>query len=388
MSQPLGGLSKKTLALLTLAVLAAHALVLQLAPVQLGLEVGENGDQRALSPAFTTRQIEPAAKAATAPTTQAPSKSGPAAPQQPVLAKKQSKVPAVSVNSSEYAINSVALGKSEPAVVSPPPGAPEPLPVNASAPAAASSTVASMPPATTGTSSLTTAALPGLPPGEAITVVTGVRLPPSVRLEYDMRGSAKGLNYQASSELDWRNSGTQYEARMTVSAFLLGSRSLFSSGQITATGLAPTRFLDKSRSEQAAHFEADKGKITFSANTPDAPWAAGAQDRVSVFLQLGGVLAAAQNDPAAFPVGSSITLYTVGPREADTWTFVLEAIETLPLLGSDTNAIKLTRKPRREFDQRVEVWLAPALGYLPVRNRVTQPNGDFIDQQLKALIKP
>jgi hypothetical protein len=39
------------------------------------------------------------------------------------------------------------------------------------------------------------------------------------------------------------------------------------------------------------------------------------------------------------------------------------------------------RNPRREFDQRVELWLAPALGYLPARIRITEANGDYIDQK-------
>ena len=44
-------------------------------------------------------------------------------------------------------------------------------------------------------------------------------------------------------------------------------------------------------------------------------------------------------------------------------------------------AFKLTRAPRREFDTRVELWYAPSMNYLPVRIRVTQANGDFIDQK-------
>ena len=50
--------------------------------------------------------------------------------------------------------------------------------------------------------------------------------------------------------------------------------------------------------------------------------------------------------------------------------------------------LKLTRKPRREYDQKVEVWFAPSLGFLPVRNRITQANGDFVDQQLKSVARP
>ncbi len=212
--------------------------------------------------------------------------------------------------------------------------------------------------------------------------VSAINLPGSARLQYKVVGLSKSLNYQATAELIWKTSGDTYEAALKVSAFLVGSRSMTSVGQITATGLAPTRFADKSRQELAAHFEPAKGKIIFSGNTPDAPWVEGAQDRVSVFLQLGGILAA---KPANFPAGASVTLYTVGPREAEPWTFVVEAQESLDLLGAPMQTLKLTRKPRREFDQKVEVWYAPALGYLPVRNRITQASGDFVDQQLSEI---
>ena len=131
--------------------------------------------------------------------------------------------------------------------------------------------------------------------------------------------------------------------------------------------------------------EEDKGKISFSANTPDAPWLRGAQDRLSVFLQLGSLLAGA---PASYPVGSSVSLYTAGPREADTWTFTVESEETLQLPAGEAATLKLTRKPQRDYDQTVEIWFAPSMSYLPVRSRITQQNGDFVDQQLRVVEKP
>jgi hypothetical protein len=207
-------------------------------------------------------------------------------------------------------------------------------------------------------------------------------LPGSARLSYAMTGSAKGLNYRAKAELDWSNAGSSYDARMTVSALFLGSRTLTSRGQIGDQGLAPQRFSDKARSEVAAHFEPDKNQISFSANTPSVPWIKGAQDRVSVFLQLGGML---KGDPAGFPPGSNISMYTVGPRDADIWTFLVGDEETLTLPFGVLSTIKLSRQPRREFDQKVEIWYAPSLGYLPVRSKITQHNGDFVDQQLSAL---
>jgi hypothetical protein len=42
----------------------------------------------------------------------------------------------------------------------------------------------------------------------------------------------------------------------------------------------------------------------------------------------------------------------------------------------------LQRLPRKDYDQKAELWVAPALGYLPVRIKLTQANGDFADLQL------
>jgi hypothetical protein len=200
-----------------------------------------------------------------------------------------------------------------------------------------------------------------------------------------MTGRSKNMDYHAQAQLDWQQDGESYRASMVVSAFGLGERSMASSGRLTGEGLAPTRFLDKSRSERAAHFQPDKGKITFSANTPDMPWQAGAQDRVSVFVQLASLLA---GDPSKYPPGTSVSLYTAGPTGADTWTFVVNAEEALNLPAGEIRAVKLTRKPQRDYDQTVEVWLAPSTGWLPVRTSITQQNGDFVDQQLRGAEKP
>ena len=241
---------------------------------------------------------------------------------------------------------------------------------------------AAAPPATDASAASATADAASPP---AITLVTSVALPASAILTYRMTGNARGLTYHASAELGWRNLGDHYDARMTVSALFLGSRSMASVGQLGTGGLAPTRFSDKSRSEVAAHFEPDKGLITFSANTPSAPWVPGAQDRVSVFFQISGLMA---GNPANFPVGTTVVMYTAGPRSADTWAFTVAAEEVLTLPYGDIQAVKLTRKPQREYDQTVEIWLAPALDYLPVRNKIIQSNGDFIDQQLSDLKRP
>lgn len=196
----------------------------------------------------------------------------------------------------------------------------------------------------------------------------------SARLSYEVRSNK--LPITLKGELLWQNLGDHYEARLGYSAFGL-SRSQTSQGQITADGLAPVRFADKYRNEVAAHFNYPQGKVTFSANTADAPLLTGAQDRLSVLLQLGALVA---GEPARFTPGTLLTIQTVGAREADVWLFTFEESESLTLPGGKVQGIKLVRNPRKPYDQKVEVWLAPQLGYLPARIRITDAGGDSVDQ--------
>ncbi len=210
---------------------------------------------------------------------------------------------------------------------------------------------------------------------EDVASATRFTVPGSLNLKYEV--SSNKFPFSLNAEMGWRQDGESYDVRLAFGAF--GMRRVQTSrGQITADGLSPLRFSDKYRSEVAAHFVRDKGKVTFSANTPDAPLLAGAQDRLSVVVQLAAVIA---GDPERFPAASTITLQIIGPRDADIWLFTLEEDEMLNLPGGQLATRKLVRNPRREFDQRVELWLAPALGYLPARIRITEANGDYIDQK-------
>jgi len=224
-------------------------------------------------------------------------------------------------------------------------------------------------------------ATPELPPAAS----APVRLPPPARLEFDVVGRAKGLNYHASAELLWQHDGASYRAHQEIRVLFLGSRAQDSVGSITAHGLQPRRFGDRSRSERAAHFDFAAGRVTFSANTPAAPIEAGAQDRLSVFLQLGGMLAAA---PERYGPGTQIAMTTVSARAADVWTFTVEGEQMLELPIGTLAAVPLQRLPRREYDQKAQVWLAPSLGYLPVRIRLTEANGDFAELNLQSREAP
>lgn len=252
-----------------------------------------------------------------------------------------------------------------------PPTPPPPDPAPTDSPAVQGSAIAITPPGSVEGA--------GSPPAPA------VRIPAPVRLGFDVAGQAKGFQYSARAELLWQHDGQQYQARQEISVLFLGSRAQTSVGEITHLGLQPRRFGDRSRSEQAAHFDFAQGRVSFSANTPPAPIAPGAQDRLSVFLQLSALFSAA---PQRFAVGTRISIPTVSARAADTWTFTVEGEETLDLPIGTLQAVQLQRLPRRDYDQKAQVWLAPEFGYLPVRIRITQANGDFAELSLRSRAEP
>jgi hypothetical protein len=224
-------------------------------------------------------------------------------------------------------------------------------------------------------------------PGQARKSAAAVKLPPaqppaSTRLNYDVSGRVKGIAYQARGTLDWTLADARYSARMEMRVFLLGSRVQTSTGRVGPAGLMPERFADKSRSEKAAHFEADRQRIRFSTNAPEVPLLPGAQDRLSLFLQLAGLL---QARPQAYATGQTVDMQVAGTGDAPVWRFQVGEESTLSLPAGEFRVRHLVRQPRKEFDSTVEMWLAPSLQHLPVRLRVTQPNGDVADQQLSQM---
>jgi Protein of unknown function (DUF3108) len=221
----------------------------------------------------------------------------------------------------------------------------------------------------------------GVPTNEA----SAFKVPAPVFLKYQVLGMSKQMNYSAWAEFSWQHDGQRYDSKLEVGAFLLGSRSQTSQGTLGSEGLMPQRFGDKFRTEVASHFQRDKGVISFSNNAPEVPMLKGAQDRLSVVMQIAALLSA---EPERYPVGTMLSFQTVATRDAEVWLFLVEKSETLQLPYGDVPTIKINRKPRKEFDQAIELWFAPSIDYLPVRLRVTNANGDFVDQQLRKVERP
>jgi hypothetical protein len=204
-------------------------------------------------------------------------------------------------------------------------------------------------------------------------------LPSPALLSYRLSGQEKGITYQASGELRWQHNDSAYAMSLTVKAFLLGSRHWRSVGQINATGLAPTRFSDSWRSERAAHFDRPNQRIVFSSNAPIAPLQPGAQDQVSLYVQLAAAMAQSGQQ---MPPGTRLQIQTATVRDALPWLLTLEKLETLQVDDQNLQTVKWVCQPRNRFDAQVEFWVSAAHDWLPARIRITQVSGNFIDLQL------
>lgn len=221
--------------------------------------------------------------------------------------------------------------------------------------------------------------------GETDATLQDVLLPPSADLRYDVSADSKGMPYSARGHLKWELDGQRYKASMEISVLFLGSLLQTSEGQVNGKGLVPERFTDRKRSERAAHFDHATQRIRYSNNAPDAPLLPGVQDRLTINLQLAALFNA---QPSAFREGQTLRLPVSGVDASEIWLFQVGPQARLTVPAGEFDARKLTRSPRRPYDRMVEVWLAPALHHLPARIRVTEPNGDYFDLQLRTMPEP
>ena len=335
----------RALAAAVLLAVLLHALLLGWVPVGFG-----DGFKGGVAPVMSVRQIvapgpTTAALTKAARPTTAPRRSAPA----PEATPEATPTVASTAPSTETA--SVA---SSPAVLE----APQPAPVAEAQPVAAA---ASEPAAIA-------ASYEG--GGQAVPTYVTHRAPAAV-LRFELRrGGIAG-----SGEMVWRPTDSGYTLAMNGTVFGLPVLSWASQGGFDADGLAPERFVDQRRLRdvRAANFQRDKGRITYSGPSIEHPLLRGAQDRLSWMLQLPAVL---QAEPAAYGPGARISMLVAGARgDADVWTFVVEAQESVDVIdGQVSGALRLLREPRKPYDTRVEVWLDPARWHLPVKLKLTQPN--------------
>lgn len=219
---------------------------------------------------------------------------------------------------------------------------------------------------------------PAAPPAEE-----PIAFPQRIELEFDI---AKSADHAPMGRVVHRfeRDGARYLIRSE--SFATGIAVLFATGRyvqesrgtITAQGLRPDHFfVRRGRAErtESAAFDWAGARATVSAGGASREWAlqAGAQDQLSLLHQLSFLIG--QSAPPPLMVTNGRRFFTT----------------TLEILGRETVATglgpvsALQVRSQLEGESRMNVWLAPDYGNLPVKLRVRDRRGEEFEQVLAAM---
>jgi Protein of unknown function (DUF3108) len=240
---------------------------------------------------------------------------------------------------------------------------------------AASAPIETPPPATA-------ASAPGDEPGP--------EWPLSTRLSYALTGTFRGGPIHGQAQVEWLRKGRDYQVHLDVSAgpsfqpFL--TRRISSNGQLTADGIAPQRY-----DEEEKRLFRDPWRVTVFflgaevqlAHGVRQPLPRGAQDSASQFVQLTWLFLTGREPLQA---GHRVAFPLVLSRRQYAWQYEVmgEVMLDTPMGPVASWHLKPTQ-PTVGGDLAAEVWLAPAMQYLPVRLLIRQNADTVIDLMLKSM---
>ncbi|HXZ06712.1 MAG TPA: DUF3108 domain-containing protein, partial [Paraburkholderia sp.] len=213
---------------------------------------------------------------------------------------------------------------------------------------------------------------------QAATASPGVKfsVPPSGDLQYDT--FYNGVRNQPGT-IHWTSDGQTYEMVVSVPLPFVGTFSYSSHGRVDAFGIAPDQYIEKRghRAEDVTIFNRTTKQIAFTRTPATLALPDGAQDRFSMVMQLASLV---RGDPAAYKPGVTREFYVADNDSGETWPIETIGDESIGVAGGFVNARHFMRLPRHEGDRRrIDVWLAPSLGWLPVRIMQTEPNGTQVE---------
>jgi hypothetical protein len=208
--------------------------------------------------------------------------------------------------------------------------------------------------------------------------------PPSADLDYSISAKQKGLSLNGSALVHWQTDDGHYSVTTETRASLLGKiLEAKSEGTIDRFGLAPNSSTEKRfhKEQTVTTFNRQTGKITFSASDASYPIKGGEQDRNSVTWQLVVLARSGQ-----LKSGNTVPLFVAGQKDADPWTFKIGKQEKINTPIGALTTLQISKVVQNAGkDQKVELWLAPAKEWYPVRIRFTEPDGDFIEQTIEKI---
>lgn len=206
--------------------------------------------------------------------------------------------------------------------------------------------------------------------------------PPPVELRYTVHAIREGAPYHGRGKIRFEREGENYRVLGEASLLFFTVLDFTSSGAVDAQGLAPEIYTEKRfrRSATNTHFHRERGLISFSASSRTYQRQGGEQDRASIVWQLAAL---GRADPAQLAPGSVLSLFVAGVRDGEAWVLQSVGNEAIEVNGQMQQTIHVIREPRPgSYEQRLDIWLAPALDWYPVKLRFTETSGDFLDMSL------
>lgn len=201
-------------------------------------------------------------------------------------------------------------------------------------------------------------------------------LPPSGELQYDT--FYNGMQ-NTPGTIHWQTDGRAYSLYVSMPVPFVGPYTYESRGRVDAFGIAPQRYVETRgrRPPDFAIFNRETRQIVFTGTPNSLALPDGAQDRFSMLMQLAGLVG---GDPDAYRPGVTREFFVVDRDSGETWPITTIGDETISTGVGRLDARHFMRLPRREGDtRRIDIWLAPSLGWLPVRMVQTEPNGAQIE---------
>ena len=224
-------------------------------------------------------------------------------------------------------------------------------------------------------------------PTQASAPSVGVRfsVPPSGNLHYNT--FYNGVE-NAPGTIRWSSDGDGYEMIVSVPLPFVGTFSYESHGKIDGFGLAPERYIEKRghRPQEVTTFDRVDKRIGFTRTTTTLALPDGAQDRFSMVMQLASLV---RGDPQAYKSGVTRSFYVADDDSGEPWPIETIGDESIQTAEGFIEARHFMRLPRHEGDKRrIDVWLAPSLGWLPARIVQTEPNGSQIELVWRGPLRP
>ena len=202
----------------------------------------------------------------------------------------------------------------------------------------------------------------------------------NVKITGQFRGAVHG-----SGKVTWQRQAEKYQAQVALS-FGIGGLTMTSQGAVTPDGLNPLIFEENIVGRlRSAHFEPEaitigSGKRILRAGLPGGLGTGSFQDSASQFVELAWRFATGR---ATLAPGSTVTYWLGRPEGLYQYIYDISGPEPMQLAKFGTvNTWHLTPRPIPGLKKDAiygEIWIAPSLQYLPVKIRMRNAEGVYLD---------